>query len=99
MKLQNLCTRLGQEESFSQRLPLNIEEAKDRLRVLMLRKHPRYRRSDVVSVGDLLTPENAMPVFKRHCFPDVLLSNFKKEVATTWSKLLILHLIASYMPL
>ncbi|XP_038170517.1 apoptotic protease-activating factor 1 [Arvicola amphibius] len=41
MKLQNLCTRLGQEESFSQRLPLNIEEAKDRLRVLMLRKHPR----------------------------------------------------------
>lgn len=41
MKLQNLCTRLDQEESFSQRLPLNIEEAKDRLRVLMLRKHPR----------------------------------------------------------
>lgn len=41
MKLQNLCTRLDQEESFSQRLPLNVEEAKDRLRVLMLRKHPR----------------------------------------------------------
>lgn len=79
MKLQNLCTRLDQEESFSQRLPLNIEEAKDRLRVLMLRKHPRYRRSDVASVGDLLTPENAMPFFKRHCFPTVLFSNFKKE--------------------
>lgn len=47
MKLQNLCTRLDQEESFSQRLPLNIEEAKDRLRVLMLRKHPRYRRFNV----------------------------------------------------
>uniref|UniRef100_A0A2I3T3Q9 Apoptotic peptidase activating factor 1 n=1 Tax=Pan troglodytes TaxID=9598 RepID=A0A2I3T3Q9_PANTR len=41
MKLQNLCTRLDQDESFSQRLPLNIEEAKDRLRILMLRKHPR----------------------------------------------------------
>ncbi|XP_021564021.1 apoptotic protease-activating factor 1 isoform X3 [Carlito syrichta] len=41
MKLQNLCTRLDQDESFSRRLPLNIEEAKDRLRILMLRKHPR----------------------------------------------------------
>ncbi|MBZ3891295.1 Apoptotic protease-activating factor 1 [Sciurus carolinensis] len=41
MKLQNLCSRLDQDESFSQRLPLNIEEAKDRLRILMLRKHPR----------------------------------------------------------
>uniref|UniRef100_A0A2K6BMU5 Apoptotic peptidase activating factor 1 n=1 Tax=Macaca nemestrina TaxID=9545 RepID=A0A2K6BMU5_MACNE len=41
MKLQNLCTRLDQDESLSQRLPLNIEEAKDRLRILMLRKHPR----------------------------------------------------------
>nr|AAH45144.1 Apaf1 protein [Mus musculus] len=52
MKLQNLCMRLDQEESFSQRLPLNIEEAKDRLRVLMLRKHPRYRWSGGVSVQD-----------------------------------------------
>uniref|UniRef100_A0A8C2VC36 Apoptotic peptidase activating factor 1 n=1 Tax=Chinchilla lanigera TaxID=34839 RepID=A0A8C2VC36_CHILA len=52
MKLQNLCTRLDQDESFSQRLPLNIEEAKDRLRILMLRKHPRYRRSGLVGVGD-----------------------------------------------
>ncbi|XP_071465710.1 apoptotic protease-activating factor 1 isoform X1 [Marmota flaviventris] len=41
IKLQNLCTRLDQDESFPQRLPLNIEEAKDRLRILMLRKHPR----------------------------------------------------------
>ncbi|XP_006888567.1 PREDICTED: apoptotic protease-activating factor 1 isoform X3 [Elephantulus edwardii] len=41
MKLQNLCTRLDHDDSFSQRLPLNIEEAKDRLRILMLRKHPR----------------------------------------------------------
>jgi apoptotic protease-activating factor len=50
MKLQNLCARLDQDESFSQRLPLNIEEAKDRLRILMLRKHPRYRGSNVVGV-------------------------------------------------
>ncbi|XP_076967766.1 apoptotic protease-activating factor 1 isoform X5 [Tamandua tetradactyla] len=41
MKLQNLCTRLDQDDAFFQRLPLNIEEAKDRLRILMLRKHPR----------------------------------------------------------
>lgn len=50
MKLQNLCARLDQDESFSQRLPLNIEEAKDRLRILMLRKHPRYRWSYSVDV-------------------------------------------------
>ncbi|XP_044535627.1 apoptotic protease-activating factor 1 isoform X1 [Gracilinanus agilis] len=41
MKLQNLCTRLDQDGAFSQRLPLNLEEAKDRLRFLMLRKYPR----------------------------------------------------------
>ncbi|XP_038612217.1 apoptotic protease-activating factor 1 isoform X2 [Tachyglossus aculeatus] len=40
MKLQNLCMRLDQDSSFSQRPPLNIEEAKDRLRILMLRKYP-----------------------------------------------------------
>lgn len=50
MKLQNLCARLDQDESFSQRLPLNIEEAKDRLRILMLRKYPRYKWSDFVGV-------------------------------------------------
>lgn len=42
MKLQNLCTRLDQDENFSQRPPLNIEEAKDRLRLLMLRKHSSF---------------------------------------------------------
>uniref|UniRef100_A0A8C0GKA8 Apoptotic peptidase activating factor 1 n=1 Tax=Chelonoidis abingdonii TaxID=106734 RepID=A0A8C0GKA8_CHEAB len=41
MKLQNLCSRLDQDFSLSQRPPLNIEEAKDRLRLLMLRKYPR----------------------------------------------------------
>ncbi|XP_050790453.1 apoptotic protease-activating factor 1 isoform X1 [Gopherus flavomarginatus] len=41
MKLQNLCSRLDQDFSLSQRPPLNIEEAKDRLRLLILRKYPR----------------------------------------------------------
>ncbi|RMC03227.1 hypothetical protein DUI87_20421 [Hirundo rustica rustica] len=41
IKLQNLCSRLEQDSALSQRPPLNIEEAKDRLRLLMLRKYPR----------------------------------------------------------
>uniref|UniRef100_A0A8D0C5G4 Apoptotic protease-activating factor 1 n=1 Tax=Salvator merianae TaxID=96440 RepID=A0A8D0C5G4_SALMN len=41
MKLQNLCVRLDQDLMYSQRPPLNIEEAKDRLRLLLLRKYPR----------------------------------------------------------
>ncbi|NWI16570.1 APAF factor, partial [Crypturellus soui] len=41
IKLQNLCSRLDHNGTFSQRPPLNIEEAKDRLRLLMLRKYPR----------------------------------------------------------
>ncbi|XP_053113820.1 apoptotic protease-activating factor 1 isoform X3 [Hemicordylus capensis] len=41
MKLQNLCLRLDQDFTYSQRPPLNIEEAKDRLHLLMLRKYPR----------------------------------------------------------
>ncbi|XP_075564062.1 apoptotic protease-activating factor 1 isoform X5 [Pelecanus crispus] len=41
IKLQNLCSRLEHDCTLSQRPPLNIEEAKDRLRVLMLRKYPR----------------------------------------------------------
>ncbi|KAF4791544.1 apoptotic protease-activating factor 1 isoform X1 [Turdus rufiventris] len=40
IKLQNLCSRLEHDSPLSQR-PLNIEEAKDRLRLLMLRKYPR----------------------------------------------------------
>uniref|UniRef100_A0ABM5GFB3 Apoptotic protease-activating factor 1 n=1 Tax=Pogona vitticeps TaxID=103695 RepID=A0ABM5GFB3_9SAUR len=40
MKLQNLCLRLDQDFTYSQRPPLNIEEAKDRLRSLLLRKYP-----------------------------------------------------------
>ena len=37
-KLQNLCTRLDRE---SRSPPLNLEEAKDRLRVVLLEQHPR----------------------------------------------------------
>ncbi|NWX99740.1 APAF factor, partial [Nothoprocta ornata] len=40
IKLHNLCSRLDHDGTFSQRPPLNIEEAKDRLRLLMLRKYP-----------------------------------------------------------
>uniref|UniRef100_A0A8C4TV52 Apoptotic protease-activating factor 1 n=1 Tax=Falco tinnunculus TaxID=100819 RepID=A0A8C4TV52_FALTI len=41
IKLQNLCSRLEHDSTLSQRPPLNIEEAKDRLRLLMLRKYSR----------------------------------------------------------
>ncbi|XP_075065334.1 apoptotic protease-activating factor 1 isoform X2 [Mixophyes fleayi] len=41
MKLQNLCTRLDQDCKYSQRPPLNIEEARDRLRLLIFRTYPR----------------------------------------------------------
>ncbi|NWI79029.1 APAF factor, partial [Dryoscopus gambensis] len=41
MKLQTLCSRLEHDSTLSQRTPLNIEEAKDRLRLLMLHKYPR----------------------------------------------------------
>ncbi|XP_053572985.1 apoptotic protease-activating factor 1 isoform X2 [Bombina bombina] len=41
MKLQNLCTRLDQDFKYLQRPPLNIEEARDRLRVLVMRNFPR----------------------------------------------------------
>ncbi|XP_073412985.1 apoptotic protease-activating factor 1 isoform X1 [Dendrobates tinctorius] len=41
MKLQNLCTRLDQDCKYSQRPPLNIEEARDRLRKLIMRSYPR----------------------------------------------------------
>ncbi|ETE62963.1 Apoptotic protease-activating factor 1 [Ophiophagus hannah] len=41
MKLQNLCLRLDQDFTYSQRPPFNIEEAKDRLRLLLLRTRPR----------------------------------------------------------
>ncbi|XP_066447490.1 apoptotic protease-activating factor 1 isoform X1 [Eleutherodactylus coqui] len=41
MKLQNLCTRLDQDCKYSQRPPLNIEEARDRLRLLIMHSFPR----------------------------------------------------------
>ncbi|XP_072002429.1 apoptotic protease-activating factor 1 isoform X2 [Engystomops pustulosus] len=41
MKLQNLCTRLDQDCKYSQRPPLNVEEARDRLRRLIMHSYPR----------------------------------------------------------
>ncbi|XP_069829126.1 apoptotic protease-activating factor 1 [Dendropsophus ebraccatus] len=41
MKLQNLCIRLDQDCKYSQRPPLNIEEARDRLRLLIMQSYPR----------------------------------------------------------
>ncbi|KAM4037968.1 apoptotic protease-activating factor 1 [Anomaloglossus baeobatrachus] len=41
MKLQNLCTRLDQDCKYSQRPPLNVEEARDRLRMLIMHSYPR----------------------------------------------------------
>ncbi|XP_060698910.1 apoptotic protease-activating factor 1 isoform X3 [Hemiscyllium ocellatum] len=41
VKLQNLCSRLNQESNTYPSPPLNIEEARDRLRFLMARKYPR----------------------------------------------------------
>ncbi|XP_067915149.1 apoptotic protease-activating factor 1 isoform X3 [Heterodontus francisci] len=41
VKLQNLCSRLTQESQTYPSPPLNIEEARDRLRFLMARKYPR----------------------------------------------------------
>lgn len=73
MKLQNLCTRLDQEESFSQRLPLNIEEAKDRLRVLMLRKHPR----SLLILDDVWDPW-VLKAFDNQC--QILLTTRDKSV-------------------
>ncbi|TFK03381.1 Apoptotic protease-activating factor 1 [Platysternon megacephalum] len=55
MKLQNLCSRLDQDFSLSQRPPLNIEEAKDRLRLLILRKYPRTTiiNLNILGVGEI----------------------------------------------
>uniref|UniRef100_A0A452TH63 Apoptotic protease-activating factor 1 n=1 Tax=Ursus maritimus TaxID=29073 RepID=A0A452TH63_URSMA len=73
MKLQNLCTRLDQDESFSQRLPLNIEEAKDRLRILMLRKHPR----SLLILDDIWDPW-VLKAFDNQC--QILLTTRDKSV-------------------
>uniref|UniRef100_A0A2K5D0J4 Apoptotic peptidase activating factor 1 n=1 Tax=Aotus nancymaae TaxID=37293 RepID=A0A2K5D0J4_AOTNA len=73
MKLQNLCTRLDQDESFSQRLPLNIEEAKDRLRILMLRKHP----SSLLILDDIWDPW-VLKAFDNQC--QILLTTRDKSV-------------------
>ncbi|XP_010627446.1 apoptotic protease-activating factor 1 [Fukomys damarensis] len=73
MKLQNLCTRLDQDESFSQRLPLNIEEAKDRLRILMLHKHPR----SLLILDDIWDPW-VLKAFDNQCH--ILLTTRDKSV-------------------
>nr|KAF6451594.1 apoptotic peptidase activating factor 1 [Molossus molossus] len=73
MKLQNLCTRLDQDETFSQRLPLNIEEAKDRLRILMLRKHPR----SLLILDDIWDPW-VLKAFDNQC--QILLTTRDKSV-------------------
>ncbi|XP_006875999.1 PREDICTED: apoptotic protease-activating factor 1 isoform X5 [Chrysochloris asiatica] len=73
MKLQNLCTRLSQDDSFSQRLPLNIEEAKDRLRILMLRKHPR----SLLILDDVWDPW-VLKAFDNQC--QILLTTRDKSV-------------------
>ncbi|KAM6153090.1 apoptotic protease-activating factor 1 isoform 4-T4 [Erethizon dorsatum] len=73
MKLQNLCARLDQGESFSQRLPLNIEEAKDRLRILMLRKHPR----SLLILDDIWDPW-VLKAFDNQC--QILLTTRDKSV-------------------
>ncbi|RXM36709.1 Apoptotic protease-activating factor 1 [Acipenser ruthenus] len=41
VKMQSLCYRLDQDSQSSQRSPVSIEEARDRLRFLMVRKYPR----------------------------------------------------------
>ncbi|XP_027631441.1 apoptotic protease-activating factor 1 isoform X4 [Tupaia chinensis] len=73
MKLQNLCTRLDQDESFPQRLPLNIEEAKDRLRFLMLRKH----QSSLLILDDIWHPW-VLKAFDNQC--QILLTTRDKSV-------------------
>uniref|UniRef100_A0A8C3YKK1 Apoptotic protease-activating factor 1 n=1 Tax=Catagonus wagneri TaxID=51154 RepID=A0A8C3YKK1_9CETA len=73
MKLQNLCARLDQDENFSQRLPLNIEEAKDRLRILMLRKHPR----SLLILDDVWDPW-VLKAFDNQC--QILLTTRDKSV-------------------
>ncbi|KAL2775867.1 apoptotic protease-activating factor 1 isoform b [Daubentonia madagascariensis] len=73
MKLQNLCARLDQDESFPQRLPLNIEEAKDRLRILMLRKYPR----SLLILDDVWDPW-VLKAFDNQC--QILLTTRDKSV-------------------
>ncbi|XP_007420252.1 apoptotic protease-activating factor 1 [Python bivittatus] len=62
MKLQNLCLRLDQDFTYSQRPPFNIEEAKDRLRLLLLRKHPRS-----LLVLDDIWDSWVLKAFDNHC--------------------------------
>ncbi|XP_034982780.1 apoptotic protease-activating factor 1 isoform X1 [Zootoca vivipara] len=74
MKLQNLCLRLDQDFTYSQRPPLNIEEAKDRLRLLFLRKYPRS-----LLVLDDIWDSWVLKSFDSHC--QVLITSRDRSVA------------------
>uniref|UniRef100_A0A8D0HQQ1 Apoptotic protease-activating factor 1 n=1 Tax=Sphenodon punctatus TaxID=8508 RepID=A0A8D0HQQ1_SPHPU len=73
MKLQNLCVRLDQDFTYSQRPPLNIEEAKDRLRLLMLHKYPRS-----LLVLDDIWDSWVLKAFDNHC--QVLITSRDRSV-------------------
>uniref|UniRef100_A0A8C3TCY0 Apoptotic protease-activating factor 1 n=1 Tax=Chelydra serpentina TaxID=8475 RepID=A0A8C3TCY0_CHESE len=78
MKLQNLCSRLDQDFSLSQRPPLNIEEAKDRLRLLILRKYPRC-----LMVLDDIWDSWALKAFDNQC--QVLITSRDRSVTDSVS--------------
>ncbi|XP_061495490.1 apoptotic protease-activating factor 1 isoform X2 [Rhineura floridana] len=73
MKLQNLCLRLDQDFTYSQRPPLNIEEAKDRLRLLFLRIYPRS-----LLVLDDIWDSWVLKAFDSHC--QVLITSRDRSV-------------------
>ncbi|XP_019370564.1 PREDICTED: apoptotic protease-activating factor 1 [Gavialis gangeticus] len=62
MKLQNLCSRLDLDFTYAQRPPLNIGEAKDRLRLLILHKYPRS-----LLVLDDIWDSQTLAAFDNHC--------------------------------
>ncbi|XP_065067480.1 apoptotic protease-activating factor 1-like [Rhopilema esculentum] len=53
MKMQNLCARLDSENTH--RVPRNLEEARDRIRILFAHDHPR----SLLVLDDLWTKEDA----------------------------------------
>ncbi|XP_071809613.1 apoptotic protease-activating factor 1-like [Asterias amurensis] len=70
-KLQNLCARLDRE---SRPPPLNLEEAKDRLRLVLVEQHPRC----LLILDDIWSPKVAR-VFDVQC--RVLVTTRDKSVA------------------
>ena len=53
MKMQNLCAWLDSEQSYP--APRNVEEARDRIRILFAHDHPR----SLLILDDLWTKEDA----------------------------------------